>query len=47
MHFLRLGEANCSACQPLDPDPEVKVLAYHLLRVLLAHLLPACVEVAL
>jgi len=39
VHVLRLGEAQRAADEPLDPGPQIEMLALDVLRVLLAHLM--------
>jgi len=38
VHALRLGEAQRAPDESLDPGPQIDGLAFHCLRVLLAHL---------
>jgi hypothetical protein len=39
VHAFRLGKAQRATNQPLDPGPEIDVLALDFLRVLLAYLM--------
>jgi len=39
VHLFRLGKAQRATNQPLDPGPEIDVLALDFLRILLAHLM--------
>ena len=47
VHAFRLGKAQRATNQPLDPDPEIDVLALDFLRVLLAHLMLLGIDVPL
>ena len=39
MHLFRLGKAQCATHEPLNPGPEIDVLALDFLRVLLAYVM--------
>ena len=45
--MLRLGEAQRAAYEPLDPGPQIDVVALDFLRVLLAHLMLLGIEMPL
>ena len=47
MHALRLGEAQGTVDEPLDPGPQSEVFALDFLRVLLAHLMLLSIQMPL
>ena len=47
VHAFRLGKAQRATNQPLDPGPEIDVLALDFLRVLLAYVMRLSIEMPL
>ena len=47
MHALRLGKANRTTNQPLNPSPKIDVLAFDFLCIRLAHFVLVRVEMPL
>ena len=47
VHALRLGEAQRTADEPLNPRPQIDVFALDFLRVLLAHLMLLSIQMPL
>src|SRR5215469_1144327 len=47
VHLFRLGKANGATHEPLNPGPQIDVLALDFLRVLLAYVMPLWVDMPL
>jgi len=47
VHLFRLGKAQCATHEPLNPGPEIDVLALDFLRVLLAYVMLLWVDMPL